>query len=130
MSEKLYKLKEEVKKYFNNSLADKILSYNYNNNEQECWHYLNVSKEALEEVEEKIRIVRIREPYQYSGIGISGRDITNSEGKDIETFLNEYKTIENLHDLIKRYVWYIEKKTDRNEAVIFTFKQWLKKINK
>jgi len=114
---KQYKLKEEVKKYFDENTSDKVYPLEYQCDNEICWEQLGVSLEALEEVEEKIELVII----YHNELRLQKTNHckwTEQELKDLEWFLNEFGSknnlIKNIHTFAKQYGYCNVKNYDFN----------------
>jgi len=120
--EQLYKLKEEIKKYYVAPNPDAINTMDY-------WKEQHLLPEALEPVESRVTIVR-----QNGGALLKIRhdgepiDFTEQERKDIEHLINEeYGEIKGLLGLVWEYGQHIKNKSTKMMDVGDTFDWWLKK---
>lgn len=113
---KLYKLKEEVKKYYVAADPDARNSMDY-------WEKQHLLPEALEEVPQRIELNIVTlsfmedEP-RHMYLKRSTGQWTEQERKDIETFLNDFGSMDVLHKLIYDYSQF--------KGHSMSFKSWLK----
>ena len=118
---KLYKLKEEARKY----LQEEHWKRHWNV-EQSLDRWLNttcMNEEALEEVQTRIEVrIHVDKPRILNKVTEGMFVWTEQERKDIETFLNEFGSMKVLFELAFDY--YTDSKDD-----LKGFEEWLKDNN-
>lgn len=98
---KKYKLKEKVKMYVNTPNNDAILS-------MPDWRSRHITREALKEVPQRIELNIVTlsfmedEP-RHMYLKRSTGQWTEQERKDIETFLNDFGSMDKLYEIIEKY---------------------------
>lgn len=119
--DQLYKLKEEVKKYWHGNLTNGKYTISE-------WDAVGWSEEALEPVESRIEIEL--NSIDDAWLRIKGKAPTDQQLRDIEHLLNEeYGEIEGVANVIYLYLTYIDKCSHSGRPPEH-FKVWLREIHK